>query len=77
MDCMKNCKKALFFCAATVFSLLFYSCGDFSGLSIPESVSIKSGAQYSGALGQKYFDLTEKLGTQMLDEVSQKAKADV
>ena len=74
---MKNCKKALFFCAATVFSLLFYSCGDFSGLSIPESVSIKSGAQYSGALGQKYFDLTEKLGTQMLDEVSQKAKADV
>ena len=74
---MNKCAQALFFCAATVFSLLFFSCGDFSGLAIPESVSIKSGAQYSGALGQKYFDLTEKLGTQMLDEVSQKAKADV
>lgn len=74
---MNKCAQALFFCAATVFSLLFFSCGNFSGLAIPESVSIKSGAQYSGALGQKYFDLTEKLGTQMLDEVSQKAKADV
>ncbi len=77
MNSMRNSKKALLVGAATGIGFLFFSCGDFSGLSIPESVSIKSGAQYSGALGQKYFDLTEKLGTQMLDEVSQKAKADV
>lgn len=74
---MNKYARAPIFYAATIISLLFFSCGNFSGLSIPESVSIKSGAQYSGALGQKYFDLTEKLGTQMLDEVSQKAKADV
>lgn len=77
MNFMRNSKKALLICAATIISLLFFSCGDFSGLSIPEKVSIKTSAQYSAALGQKYFDLTEKLGTQMLDEVSQKAKADV
>lgn len=74
---MNKYARAPIFCAATIISLLFFSCGDFSGLSIPEKVSIKSSAEYSGALGQKYFDLTEKLGTQMLDEVSQKAKADV
>lgn len=74
---MNKYARAPIFCAATIISLLFFSCGDFSGLSIPEKVSIKTSAEYSGALGQKYFDLTEKLGTQMLDEVSQKAKADV
>ncbi|MEE3411872.1 MAG: hypothetical protein VZQ99_10390, partial [Treponema sp.] len=74
---MNKNARAPIFCAATIISLLFFSCGDFSGLSIPEKVSIKTSAQYSAALGQKYFDLTEKLGTQMLDEVSQKAKADV
>lgn len=74
---MNKYARAPIFCAATIISLLFFSCGNFSGLSIPEKVSIKTSAEYSGALGQKYFDLTEKLGTQMLDEVSQKAKADV
>jgi len=74
---MNKNARAPIFCAATIISLLFFSCGDFSGLSVPEKVSIKTSAQYSAALGQKYFDLTEKLGTQMLDEVSQKAKADV
>ncbi len=74
---MNKYARAPIFCAATIISLLFFSCGNFSGLSIPEKVSIKTSAEYSGALGQKYFDLTEKLGTQMLDEVSQKAEADV
>ena len=74
---MNKYARAPIFCAATIISLLFFSCGNFSGLSIPEKVSIKTSAEYSGALGQKYFDLTEKLGTKMLDEVSQKAKADV
>ena len=74
---MKNCKKALVFCAATVFSFLFFSCGDFSGLSIPESVSVKSDAKFAGALGTKYFDLTEKLGAQMLDDISVKTSSTI
>lgn len=74
---MNKYARAPIFCAATIISLLFFSCGNFSGLSIPEKVSIKTSAEYSGALGQKYFDLTEKLGTKMLDEISQKAEADV
>lgn len=74
---MNKYARAPIFYAATIISLLFFSCGNFSGLSIPEKVSIKTSAEYSGALGQKYFDLTEKLGTKMLDEVSQKAEADV
>jgi len=74
---MNKYARAPIFSAATIISLLFFSCGNFSGLSIPEKVSIKTSAEYSGALGQKYFDLTEKLGTKMLDEISQKAEADV
>lgn len=77
MDAMRNSKKALLAGAATGIGLLIFSCGNFSNLAIPETVSVKSDAQYTGALGQKYFDLTERLGREMLDEVSQKAKADV
>ncbi len=40
-------------------------------------MAVKSGAQYTGALGQKYFDLTKKLGEEILDDVKAKSGADV
>ncbi|MBQ6029272.1 MAG: hypothetical protein IJL24_07095 [Treponema sp.] len=74
---MNKNTRAPFFCAATIIGFLFFSCGDFSGLSIPESVSVKSDAKFAGALGTKYFDLTEKLGAQMLDDISVKTSSTI
>ncbi|MCR5046906.1 MAG: hypothetical protein K6A42_10045 [Treponema sp.] len=75
---MSKWKMAFFaFFAAAFFSLFFFSCGDFSDIGIPEKVSVKSNGTYCGALGQKYFDLSSRFGTDMMSDLNDSASADV
>ncbi len=62
---------------AAAASLLFFACGSFSDFGIPESVSVKSNARYVGALGKKYYDLSEKFGDDFVADLEKNAGGDV
>lgn len=64
--------SAVFFAGTTVFG-----CGMFSDFAIPETVAVKSNARYVGALGQKYYDLSEKLGDDFASDLSNNIGGDV
>ncbi len=56
----RNTIKA--FIKTALLCLPFFACGNLSDLSIPENVSVKSGARYSVAFGEKYYNLKDKVG---------------
>lgn len=74
---MNKNTRAPFFCAATIIGFLFFSCGNFSGLAVPESVSVKCNTRYEGALGQKYYDLSEKFGDDFVKDLEKDSNAKV
>ena len=74
---MKRSKSAFCLFAAAFFAALFFSCGDFSSFAIPETVSVKSSARYVGALGQKCYDLSEKLGPDFIADLEENAGGNV
>ena len=73
---MATTKKA-FGVLAAASCLLIFSCGNFSEYGIPETVSVKTSARYEAALGQKYYDLSEKFGDDFIKDLSKDAGADV
>ena len=75
---MKKTSAAVVFALAAVFAgAAFFSCDTFSDLAIPETVSVKSNARYAGALGQRYYDLSEKLGDSFVKDLEKNAGGDV
>ena len=75
---MSKTKAAAFLASVALFAgAALNSCGDFSELAIPETISVKSNARYVGALGQKYYDLSEKFGDDFVKDLAEDAGGDV
>ena len=75
---MKSDKKALSkILVSSLLGFFVFSCGNFSDVGIPESVAVKSNARHEGALGQKYYNLSEKLGSDFIKDLEDNAGADV
>ena len=75
---MSKTKAAAFLASVALFAgAALNSCGDFSELAIPETISVKSNARYAGALGQKYYDLSEKFGDDFIKDLAKDAGGDV
>ena len=74
---MNKYARALFICAVIFFSPLFFASCDFSDAGIPEEIYVKASGTYSGALGEKFFDLSEKFGDTFVSDLSEKTGGDV
>ena len=75
---MVKAKSAVCLFFAGIFaSVVFFSCNVFSDYSIPETVAVKSNARYEVALGQKHYDLSEKLGDDFIKDLEKNAEGDV
>ena len=69
---MNGLKSAL----ALFVAVIFASC-NFSNAGIPEEVYVKTSGTFSGAAGEKFFDLSEKFGDTFISDMAEKTGGDV
>lgn len=74
---MKKTRAALLIALAFAVSFVVFACNNFSDFGIPENVYVKTSGAYSGALGKKCYDLSEKLGGDFMADLEKNMEGDV